>query len=180
MRIQVSPQSHEVDPAEQRTVKEFLLRSFKNEAANWTENIHCTIFVDGKTMRIMKGSCYQMYSKDIYVSHNGIDPPPHWVPAVLLAIMFFFKLDSDAQLKTLAVELLAKVMADAISPHQALLVQTFSGTELTEIAIDTETRTLLAKYPPLELGGPNRWVSANGEERELSDTIHSFPVPDRS
>ena len=177
MRIQVFPQRAEVDPEEQKKVKEFLLKSLKHEAANWPDNIHCTIFIDGKTMRVVRGSDYQIYSKDVYVGHGSTNPPPHWVPGVLSAIAFFFRLEADQDLVQLSIELLAKVLADAIRPYQTLLAQSFNGRELSEIAIDSETRTLLAKLPPLEEGGPDRWMAQNGEEMILGPNHFVFPVP---
>lgn len=181
MRIQVFPQQGDIDPEEQRRVREFLVKSFKHEAANWPENIHCTLFVDGKSARVVRGSNYQLYNgKDLYVGHTATEPPPPWVPGVLIAIAFFFQLNSDPEIIGLSVDLLARVLSDAIRPYQRLLAQAFNGMALEELAIDAETKVILAKFPALEIGAPDRWVATNGEEHQLGPSHYIFPVPERS
>lgn len=176
MKVHIYPGPEDINPDVREGVRSFLLKSFKLEAATWP-GYYCTIFIDGHPVKVSGGSYYQIYNREVFVTHDASRPIEYWVPGVLLAIAIFFRLENEDSIKQAALDLLARVLANAVRPFQTLLVENFNGSHLTEMAINPETKEMVAKNPPLEEGGPARWAYAGGEEITLDPKWFAFQVP---
>lgn len=157
-------------------VKDFLLKSFSGKGAIWP-NYHCTIWMDGLPRKVVGGSYYQIYSNDIYVSHEDDAVIPDWGPGALIAIAVFFKLHQDADIRFAAVDLLARTIAGIVLPYQRMLAETFTGRELDQMAINSATKELAAKV--YDEAGQGRWVMPDGIEIDFNtnEDWHGFAVP---
>lgn len=158
------------------SVKDFLFKSFRGENPEWP-GYHCVIFVDGIPRKITASSYFKFYSSEIQLSYERGQEIPDWLPGVLIAIAVFFRLHQDVDIRTAAVEALARAMAGVILPYQQMLAETYDGRELHEIAVNTETRELAAKV--YDAMGVGRYVTPSGEEVDFngSESWHGFAVP---
>lgn len=172
------PKRSDFHPDVIAAVKEFLIDSFKDEAATWP-GYHCVILMDGYPRRISSGGGgqYQLYSNDIYLTHDRRAAHPRWLIGVLIAIAVYFRIHDDAEVRDAAIEMLTTTIAGIITPYQSMLVETYNGQELHEIAINAETKELAAKV--YDEQGVGRYVLRDGVEIDFNsdESWHAFAVP---
>lgn len=157
-------------------VKTFILKSFLAEYPEWP-GYPCVVFVDGTPRSIVSSEYYKLYNNQVYMSYERGSEIPEWVTGVLIAIAVFFRVHQDADIRSAAIESLARTIAGVVLPYQQMLAETYDGRELHEIAINTETRELAAKiYDEMGVG---RYVTPGGEEVDFNGTEswHAFAVP---
>lgn len=170
------PKRSDFDPGVIEATREFLIRSFKGEGAQWP-GYQCVVVMDGIPRKISGGTYYQLYNNDIYVSHDQGATVPEWVPGVLIAIAVFFRLHDDAEIRGAAIDALARTIAGVVLPYQQMLVETYNGQELHEIALNAETKELAAKI--YDNQGVGRYVLQSGVEVDFQseESWHAFAVP---
>lgn len=158
------------------SIREFLIHSFNGEGAQWP-GYHCTVLMDGYPRKISGGTYYQIYNNEIYVSHDQGSAVPEWVPGVLIAIAVFFRLHDDAEIRGAAIDALARSIAGVVLPYQQMLVESYNGKELHEIAINAATKELAAKI--YDDQGVGRYVLQSGVEVDFQseEEWHAFAVP---
>lgn len=172
------PKRSDFHPDVTASVREFLILSFKDEAAMWP-GYHCTILMNGYPRRITggSGSTYQIYSYDIYMSHERRPTHPKWLIGVLMAIAVYFRLHDDPEVREAAIGMLTREIAGIVLPYQQMLVETYNGKELHEIALNANTQELAAKI--YDDAGVGRYVLRDGTEIDFNseEAWHAFAVP---
>lgn len=139
------PIKEDFSPEVLERVRAFLRDALALRNCRWP-GYECPINLDGVTHRVVAGSYYTKNSNTIYLGHDGANPIPDWLPAVLNGVIEWHCLQDEEDFARIALQMFFNNVASQARSFQRNIAQAFDGQTVVEIAINTETQQVIGKY----------------------------------
>jgi hypothetical protein len=150
-----------MDPQIIPYVREFILKVSRDESVQWRGKL-AIVQINQVVYRIVSGTVYEkresLIDPIIYLAHASGGTRPDWLTGVLSGVAQFYGIDHEQEI----IDALIKIATSAAinqfsSVPGAYLASTFSGVEITDIAIKRGSNLVAGLCPPEKEGEAKVW-----------------------
>ena len=162
-------------------VRDFIIGVNRDEPVSWRAG-HAIVIINGISYRIVKGATYEKRESAsdpiIYLVHTSEVARPDWLVGVLSALAQYYNIDQEPEIVNAITNIAVQTSINQFSSIPGTyLAATFSGIQVTDVAIKKGSNLLAGLCPPEIEGEPKVWrLRETGEVVYPDDDWVTFPI----
>lgn len=150
-----------INPITLQSVRDFIIGVNNDVGVSWRAG-HATVLINGVVYRVVKGSVYEKRDNSvdplIYLAHAPGATRPDWLVGVLSALAQYYNIDQEPEIVNAIISIAVQASINQFSSVPgAYIAATFSGAEVTDVAIKKGSNLLAGLCPPETPGEPGVW-----------------------
>jgi hypothetical protein len=170
-----------INPSTLQHARDFIIGVSTDIIVQWRAGI-ATVIINGIVYRIVKGTMYEkrdsISDPQIFLNHVPLCPRPEWLTGVLSALAQFYGIDQESEIVNAIITVAVQASINQFSSIPgSYIASTFTGSEVTDVAIKRGSNLLAGLCPPETEGGPRVWrLRETGEIVEVDREWTTFPI----